>query len=58
MEYSSSVAKGKEVLNVQLISNEIEQPIFKDIPNIAYKQDPSGVLLMMPLQVLMIQDIR
>lgn len=33
--------EGKEVLNFQLIRNEIKQPIFKAIPDIAYKQDPS-----------------
>lgn len=61
MESSSLVAKvveGKEVLNVQLISNEIKQPNFKDIPDIAYKQNPSAALSMLPPQVLMIQDVR
>lgn len=61
MVSSSSKEKGvegKEVLNVQLVSNEVKQPIFKAIPYIAYKQDPSGPLSMIPLQVLMIQDVR
>ena len=40
------VVEGKEVLNVQLISNEIKQPIFKAILDIAYKQDPFSALSM------------
>ena len=61
MASSSSAIKvkeGKEVLNVQLINNEIKKPIFKAILDIAYTQDPSGALSMMPPQVLMIQDVR
>ena len=45
-------------MNVQLISNEIKQPNFRVILDITYKQDPSGVLSMIPPQVLMIQDVR
>ena len=40
MASSSSTTKfkeGKEVLNVQLIINEIRQPNFKEILDIAYK---------------------
>ena len=55
---NTKVKEGKEVLNVQLISNEIKQPIFKAILNNAYKQDPIGVLSTIPPQVLMIQDVR
>lgn len=61
MASSHSKAKGvegKDVLNGQLIRNEIKQPIFKAIPDIGYKKDPSVVLSMIPLQVLMIQDVR
>ena len=29
--------EGKEILNFKLISNEIKQPTFKAIPDIAYK---------------------
>ena len=39
----------KEVFNIHLVSNEIKQPIFKAIPDIAYKQDHSGALSMIPL---------
>ena len=43
---------------MQLINNEIRQPNFRSIPNTAYKQDLSSALLMMPQQVLIIQDVR
>lgn len=61
MASSSSVAKvveGKEVQNLQLISNDIKQPNFRVISDIAYKQDPSSAFSMIPPWVLMIQDIR
>jgi hypothetical protein len=50
--------EGKEFLNVQLVSNEVKQPILKSIPNIAYKQDPSGTLSMILPNVIMVQDVR
>ena len=59
MASSSSVPKvkeGKKVLNIKLINNEIRQPNFRAILDIAYKQDSYGVLLIPP-QVLMIQDV-
>ena len=37
MTSSSKGVEGKEVLNVQLVSNEVKQPMFKAIPDIAYK---------------------
>ena len=46
MASSSKGVEGKEVLNVQLVSNKVKKPIFKAIPDIAYKQDPSGMLSM------------
>ena len=54
---ATKVVKEKEVLNVHLISNEIKQPNFRAIPDIAYKQDLSYALLMISSQVLMIQDV-
>ena len=54
----SKNVEGKEDLNVQLVSNEVKQPIFKPIPDISYKQDPSGALSMVPPNVLMVQDVR
>jgi hypothetical protein len=53
----SKGVEGKEVLNVQLVNNEVKQPIFKAILHISYKQDPFGVLSMIPLKVLMVQDV-
>ena len=41
-----------------MVINEEKQLIFKAIPDIAYKQDPSGALSMIPPKVLMIQDVR
>ena len=58
MASSSKNVEGKEALNVQLVSNEFKKPIFKDIPDITYKKDPSSVLSMIPPNVLMAQDVR
>ena len=58
MASSSRNVEGREVLNVQLVSNQVKQPIFKAIPNITYKQDPLGALFMIPPKVIMIQDVR
>ena len=58
MTSSSKNVEGKEILNVQLVSFEVKQPIFKAIPDIAYKKDPSSLLSMIPLNVLMVQDVR
>ena len=52
------VKDGKEVLNLQLISNEIRQPNFRAILDIAYKNNSSSALSMIPPWVLMIQDVR
>lgn len=58
MASSSRNVEGKEVLNVQLVSNEVKQPNFKAIPDIACKQYPSGALSMIPPNVIMVQDVR
>ena len=51
--------EGKEVKNVQLVSNDAcEPPKFCAIPKIAYKGDLSKALSSIPLKVLMIHDIR
>lgn len=55
---TTKVVEGKEDLNEKSIRNEIKQPTFRAIPDIAYKQDPFGALFMIPPQVLMIQDVR
>ena len=53
---SSQAAKGK--FEVQLVSNEVKQPDFKAIPEVAYKNDPTVSLSMIPPKVVMIQDVR
>ena len=51
--------EGKEVKNVQLISNEAcEPPKFRPIPKITYKVNPNGALSQFPSNVLMINDVR
>ena len=45
------------MFEVQLISNEVKQPEFKAIPEVAYKNDPTGALSMIPSKVVMIQDV-
>ena len=58
MASSSKNLERKEVLNIQLSSNEVKQPNFKAIPDIAYKQDPLGMLSLIPQNVIMVQDVR
>ena len=58
MASSSKNVEGKEVLNIYLVKNEVKKPIFKAIVDISYKKDPSGVLSMIPLNVLMVWDVR
>ena len=36
----------------------MKQPDFRAIPKVAYKDDPVGALSMIPLKVVMIQDVR
>ena len=58
---SSTITRkeGKKVTNVQLISHDVcKAPKFKEIPEIAYKGDLIGVLLSIPLNVSMINDVR
>ena len=50
--------EGKEVFNVQSISNDVRQPPFRAIPDIVYKGYPSSALSMIPPKNLMIQDVR
>lgn len=58
MASTSIKIKGKEVLNVHLVSNEVKQPIFKAFLDIAYKKDPFGVLSMILPNVIMVQDVK
>ena len=58
MASSSRKASEKEVLEVQLVSNEVKQPDFRPIPEVAYKNDPAGALSVIPPKVIMVQDVR
>ena len=50
--------EGKEVKNIQLISNEACKPLnFRAIPEITYKAYPNGALSQIPPKVLMINDV-
>ena len=46
------------MFEVQLIRNEVMKPEFMAIPEVAYKNDPTGALSMIPSKVVMIQDVR
>ena len=41
-----------------MVSNEVKQPEFRPIPEVAYKNDPVGALSMIPDKVVMVQDVR
>ena len=58
MASSSRNIEGREILNVQLVINEVKKPYFKVIPDVSYKQDLSSALSMIPLNVIMVQDVR
>ena len=58
MASSSKIPKGKEIHEVQLVSNEVKQPKFRAIPKVAYKNDPTGALSFIPSKVVMVQDAR
>ena len=47
-------ANVKTTFEVQLINNEVKKPKFKAIPEVAYKNDPTGALSMIPPKVIMI----
>ena len=48
----------KESHDIQLVRNEVKQPEFRPIPEVAYKNDPIGKLSMIPDKVVMVQDVR
>ena len=54
MTFSLKNVEEKEVLDVQLVSNEVKKPIFKSISKIFCKQDPSRTLSMIPPNVIMV----
>ena len=54
MASSSKSTKGKESHEIQLVSNEVKQPEFRPIPEVAYKNDPAGALSMIPDKFIMV----
>ena len=58
MASSSKSTKVNESHEIQLVSNEVKQPNFRPIPEVAYKNDPVGALSMIPDKVMMVQDVR
>ena len=54
MAFNSKMGKGKDNLEIQLVSNEVKQPEFKPIPQVAYKNDPTSALSMIPNNVVMV----
>ena len=51
------MGKGKDSLEIQLVSNDVKQPKFKPIPKVAYKNDPTGALSTILDKVVMVQDM-
>lgn len=58
MASSSKDPKGKGVHEVQLVRNEVKQPDFRPIPEVAYRNDPVSALSIIPKKVIMVQDIK
>ena len=58
MASSSKDPKGKGVHEVQLVSNEVKQPDFRPIPEVAYRNDPASALSIIPKKVIMVQDVK
>ena len=54
MASGSKSAKGKDGLEIQLVRNEVKQPKFKPIPEVTYKNDPTGALSMILDKVVMV----
>ena len=57
MVSSSKKTQDKETFEVQLVSNQVKQPDFFAIPEVAYKNDPVGALSIIPPKVVMVQDV-
>ena len=58
MVSGSKSTKVKESQEIQLVSNEVKQPEFRPIPEVAYKNDPVGALSMILDKFVMVQDVR
>ena len=41
-----------------MVSNEVKQPDFRPIPQVAYKNDPTSALYIIPPKVIMLQDVK
>ena len=54
MVSSSKNPKDKEGHEVQLVSNEVKQPEFRPILEVAYKNNPASVLSIIPPRVVMV----
>ena len=53
---NSQLEKGK--FEVYIVSNDVKQPNFWAIPEVAYKDDLTSALSMILPKVVMIQDVR
>lgn len=58
MASNSRNPKEKEGHEVQLFSSEVKKPKFRPIPEVAYKNDPTSALSIIPPKVVMVQDVR
>ena len=58
MVSSSKNPKEKEGFKVQLVSNEVKQPDFRPILEVAYTNNPIGALSIIPPKVMIVQDVR
>ena len=58
MASSSKSTKVKESHEIQLVRNEVKQPEFRPIPEVAYKNNPAGALSMISDKVMVVQDVR
>ena len=58
MASGSKLAKGKEGLEIQLVSNEVKKLEFKHILEVAYKNDLVGALFIIPNKLMMVEDVQ
>ena len=58
MAFGSKSTKGKGSHEIKLVDNEVKQPKFKPIPEVAYKNDLIGTLSAILDKVVMVQDVR
>ena len=58
MASRSKNTKGKESHEVQLANKKVKQLEFKPIPEVTYKNDPTGALSIILAKVVMVQDVK